>query len=285
LIAKLILNVRSATEADRPALANMIHFETRVHRHLDWRPPLEWINHPPCLVAEHNGAISSALFCPPDPPEVAWIRLFVVMSGDSVRETWEALWPEALQQLRAPGMVAGAIPLQAWFRTLLEESGFYEAQKIVLLTWNRDEPLPPARPNAPLIRPMTPDDITEVEEIDNRSFGKVWRNSRESIGLAFRQSAISTVAEDDSGLLGYQISTASPMGGHLARLAVLPDRQGQGIGFALTRDLLDEFYRRGAQRVSVNTQENNEISIALYQKLGFHQTGEDYPVYLFNCSD
>jgi len=87
------------------------------------------------------------------------------------------------------------------------------------------------------------------------------------------------VAEDDGQLLGYQISTATTMGGHLARLAVHPAAQGGGIGYALVHDMLSQFTRRGARQVTVNTQQDNLVSLALYQKAGFKRTGEEYPVY------
>jgi ribosomal protein S18 acetylase RimI-like enzyme len=72
------------------------------------------------------------------------------------------------------------------------------------------------------------------------------------------------------------------MGGHLARLAVLPDFQGMGIGSALVQDLLWYFRRRGAQRVTVNTQKDNLASLAVYRKAGFFLTGEEYPVFQYN---
>jgi ribosomal protein S18 acetylase RimI-like enzyme len=69
------------------------------------------------------------------------------------------------------------------------------------------------------------------------------------------------------------------MGGHLARLAVLPDFQCRGIGYCLLYDLLSQFYRRGARSVTVNTQNDNLASIAVYEKIGFRATGETYPIY------
>jgi ribosomal-protein-alanine N-acetyltransferase len=75
------------------------------------------------------------------------------------------------------------------------------------------------------------------------------------------------------------MSTGSPFGGHLARLAVHPEFQGRGIGHALLHDLLVRFQERGAMRVTVNTQDNNHASLRLYRKAHFHLTGESYPVY------
>src|SRR3989304_2504962 len=91
--------VRSATNEDRQSLANLIHYEVYVHRHLDWRPPIDWVGRQPCLVAERNGHLIAALICPPDPPEVAWIRLFAVSQDAALEEAWNILWVRALNQL------------------------------------------------------------------------------------------------------------------------------------------------------------------------------------------
>ena len=85
-----------------------------------------------------------------------------------------------------------------------------------------------------------------------------------------------------SALVGYQISTASPLGGHLARLAVCPEQQCKGIGYSLVVDTLSQFNRRGAQRVTVNTQQDNLASLSLYKKAGFRETREQYPVYQYS---
>lgn len=276
------IKVRSVHDNDRHQLANLIHFETYVHRHLDWRPPLDWIGHAPYLVAERDEDILAALVCPPDPPKAAWIRLFAVSSNWHVSDAWNTLWAAAREQLHAIDEVfVAAIPLQQWFRSILEKSGFILSDNVVSLVWQRGTSLTPPKDLPFRIRPMNFDDITAVEELDWKAFGDLWRNSRDSLMLAYKQHAVATVAEDDNGLVGYQISTASPMGGHLARLAVHPNVQSKGIGFALVRDALDQFERRGAIRVSVNTQEANAASLSLYRKSGFRLTGEVYPVYIY----
>ena len=127
---------------------------------------------------------------------------------------------------------------------------------------------------------MNFDDLCAVQILDQRAFSPVWQNSRNLLEAAFEQAAIATVAEDDSGVIGYQISTSSSTGGHLARLAVAPEAQARGVGRALVNDLLSQFQRRGALRVTVNTQIDNLASIKLYERAGFKQLGELYPVYL-----
>jgi len=131
---------------------------------------------------------------------------------------------------------------------------------------------------------MNIDDLEHVEQLDTRAFGKLWRNSHNSLELAYRQAAIATVAEKEQRIIAYQISTANHLGGHLARLAVHPDSHGQGVGYAVLHDMLKQFERRGAKHISVNTQSDNIASLALYKKAGFESTGETYPVYQYTLS-
>jgi len=282
-ILKPQVTVRSAVTGDRQKLASLIHFEVYVHRHLDWRGPLDWITFPPYLVYEHRNDILAALACPPDPPMVAWIRLFAVAQTISVERAWEALWYEALEELRRlnePQWVA-ALALWPWFAELLQDQNFIEDTRVVMLQWEGGSNLPETNPTDLIIRPMNFDDIGEVHRIDEAAFAPIWQNSRPSLELAYRQALIATVAETQGRMVGYQISTPTPAGGHLARLAVLPDFQGLGIGYCLVRNLLGQFRQRGARKVTVNTQKNNPASLSLYKRMGFRLTGEDYPVYLY----
>jgi ribosomal protein S18 acetylase RimI-like enzyme len=278
------IRVVPATNSDRQSIANLIHFGAYVHRHLDWRPPLDWIGSTPFLIACRESEVIGALVCPPDPPDIAWIRLFAVAQGAAPDKVWRELWSVALPQLQdlSDSMRITVIPLHSWFETLLKTSEFRCDHKVVVLTWEGGE-RPVARQNTSLvIRSMTLDDVPEVEIIDAAAFGGVWRNSRPCLEIAYRQAALASVAQENGRMIGYQISTATQMGGHLARLAVLPDSQGSGVGYALLDDLLDQFEKRGAKSVTVNTQHDNLISLALYQKAGFRLTGEEYPVYEYD---
>ena len=46
--------------------------------------------------------------------------------------------------------------------------------------------------------------------------------------------------------------------------------------------VLDRILARGALRVTVNTQEDNLASLAIYKKAHFHTTGESYPIYEYD---
>ena len=126
---------------------------------------------------------------------------------------------------------------------------------------------------------MTLDDLEAVQDIDQAAFTPVWQNSLSYLEFAFRQAVSATVAESQGRLVGYQISTETPVGGHLSRLAVYPTHHGKGIGYTILLDLLNQFARRGVRAVTVNTQKDNLASLNLYRKAGFRLTGEEYPFY------
>ena len=270
-------SVRLANSGDRQQLASLIHFSPNVHRHLDWRPPLDWIGFQPYLVAERAGNILAALTCPTDPPDIAWIRLFAVSNDISVEDAWEILWSAAKQYLSK--VTIAAIPFQGWFHQQLISGKFTHTHDVAMLAWENQSLPPENEVPGCILRFMNFDDLHLINKLDQEAFGPIWQQSLDMLDMAFHQAAIATVAETPEGIIGYQISTAGSGGGHLARLAVHPQVRGQGIGYALARDMLIQFHRRGALRVTVNTQIDNYASLALYKKVGFRPTGEVYPVY------
>ena len=278
------LTIRSADEADVQQLTNLIHFETQVHRHLDWMHPIAWVGQHPFVIAEYHGIVTAALACPPDPPNIAWIRMFAVSAGVSTHSVWRPLWEKAETQLRElvnPVTVA-VIPLQKWFQNLMTNTEFEHTHDVIVLTRKGGELSSPGQHPDIQIREMTEADLDQVEEVDSSAFVSLWRISNTGLKTAFEHAAIATVAEVSNELVAYQISTSGSVGGHLARLAVKPDFQGLRIASNLLYDLLAKFAIRGITNISVNTQHNNPASIGLYDKFGFIQTGEVYPVYEFS---
>jgi ribosomal-protein-alanine N-acetyltransferase len=274
------LAVRTAVSADHQRIADLIFFESHVHRHLDWRAPLDWLGHSPYWVIEEDGRLTGALACPPDPESIAWIRLFAFASDRSGPSAWSLLWNAAHPQLaQGGGATVAAIAIQRWFDPILIGAGFDLAGDIVLLEWEHQAAPRAAVPSGVAIRAMTFEDLPGVLEVDAAAFEPLWRNSLEALSKAYAQASYASVAHDRSGLIGYQLSTAASFGTHLARLAVRPEAQRRGLGAALVSDLLAQIPRGSESRVTVNTQANNAASLALYQRLGFRRTGERYPVY------
>jgi ribosomal protein S18 acetylase RimI-like enzyme len=275
--------IRTALPADRSRLANIIHFGAYIHQHLDWKPVLDWIGSGPYLLLEKNHELFGALACPPDLPDITWIRLFAVTSGINVRQAWDILWEAAEAEIRRINRIRVAvISLQSWFNGLLEASQFEHTDNVIVLVWDRSYNLPDPSSHGVRLRFMTPEDLIPILEIDHEAFGAVWKNSMEALELAYQQSSLATVAEIGDEIVGYQYSTSSTMGGHLARLAVKPGMQGNGIGYLLVHQVINQFKKQGFRHVTVNTQQNNAASLALYSRAGFTLTGESYRVYQNN---
>jgi ribosomal protein S18 acetylase RimI-like enzyme len=281
-MSEIDYSVRTASFTDRSRLANLLHFGAYIHQHLDWKQPLDWIGSQPYLLLERRGSIMGTLACPPDLPEITWIRLFAVNSAISVGQAWKLLWEAAGRELTRFGKImVAAISLQGWFNELLESSGFDHTDDVIVLMWDGTS-IPQPNSTSVIIRSMVPKDLTTIEIIDHDAFGNVWKNSLEALNLAFQQSSVATVAECGKEIVGYQFSTFSAMGGHLARLAVKPTMQRMGIGYSLVYQVLTEFYKKGIHRVTVNTQQNNVASLALYARASFALTGESYRVYQYD---
>lgn len=280
-MVNLEIQVRSALAKDHQQIANLIYYEPYIHRHLDWRTPLDWLGAPEFWVAEFGRLVTAALACPIDPVNIAWIRLFASSGDLTLTDSWSSLWQVAMEELSVKGGVtAAAITTQEWFVPLLQSSGFSITQRIVILEHDGISSAPFKNPPGISIRPMTLVDIPAVAVLDAAAFVPLWQNSLDALQRALAQAGWASVAESKDGIVGYQISTYNPFGGHLARLAVYPGVQQQGIGYALVHDLLQESARRGLRKITVNTQDDNEASLSLYRKIGFHRTKEEYPVYI-----
>jgi ribosomal protein S18 acetylase RimI-like enzyme len=279
--------VRRADPSDHQQLSNLIFFESRLHRHLDWRSPLEWLGAPFYWALEEGGQITAALACPPERAGIAWVRLFVYTGRWSAQDAWNLMWPTARDEIaRAGGAKVSAIAIQPWFQELLAASRFENRQQIVMLEWRgfASQPAVARESGGIHLRRMTEADLPEVEKTDAASFDPLWQNPLETIRKAFAQALYATVAENETGIIGYQLSTGGGQRAHLARLAVHPSVQGRGAGRALLSDLFQYLTYAGIPRLSVNTQSDNQVSLSLYQRTGFIRTGEEYPVYTFDVS-
>jgi ribosomal protein S18 acetylase RimI-like enzyme len=276
----LNLQVRPAGLQDRQLISNLVFFQNHAHRHLDWRPPLDWLGSPYFWLIEDDGRALAALACPPDPPGVAWIRLFAYGGRVSASEAWFTLWDLAREETsRRGGVQVAVIAMQTWMRDLMERTEFDWLQNIVMLEWQGRPALPPSLRAGLTLRAMFEADLPAVEQVDTDAFDPLWRISLDNLQRAFAQSVSATVVESQGRLLGYQLSTGKPDGAHLARLAVRKEAQRLGLGAALVAGLIQQMRQRGAGHISVNTQSDNHVSLALYQKLGFLRTGEQHPVY------
>ena len=279
MMTRSLKEIRVIENTDRQKINQLIDYGLYVHRHLDWFAPTDWVGRQPFMGVVVNNHLLAALACPPEPKNIAWIRLFAVSGEITLDDAWRSLWSATQEIIKRENLVIAAIPVYPWFQNLLISSQFKHINDVILLEWSHF-PLP-SFPEASLfsIREIVSEDLLDIAQVDKNAFNPLWQNSRSSLELAWTQSSLATVAEVNGEIIGYQISTATSSGGHLARLAVLPDWQGCGVGRALVNHLLTRFHLWGSLKVTVNTQVDNQASLALYQKTGFVRTGVSYKVY------
>ena len=276
------LQVRPAVPQDQHQIANLMFFESHVHRHLDWRAPLEWLGFPCYWVVEDVGRILAVLACPQDPPGVAWVRLFAHAKQLSLEDAWSALWQVAQKEIeKQGGATVALIVMHQWLKDLLSKIGFTHTQNIVMLEWKGMRAPEASSLEGVALRTMQPGDLPLVAKLDAAAFKPLWQNTLDALEKALPQATSAVVAEDAQGMVGYQISTANPFGAHLARLAVRPDAQRRGLGSMIVTDLIRRLKKKGVARLTVNTQSDNLSSLALYDKMGFVVTGEKFPVYCY----
>lgn len=269
--------IRQATADDRATVDGLILGARWKHFHLDWMEPTALTERSPFLVATHSGLAVGCLGCPPDLPGVAWLRAFAVASGYRLERAWQQLWEMAGGRLRDLQVerVAG-LPIEGWFETLLDQSGFETTNAVVFFERELSRPIPNSTGRS---RPIASADETPLLELDHLAFEPFWQLSGDSLQAALGLADSATLIELEGGIIGYQITTSSPFGAHLARLAVHPDRRRQGFGRELVLDSLHSARKASLGRLSVNTQADNLASQRLYRKLGFQETGQRFRVY------
>lgn len=275
--------IRSASRYDLPALNRFLDSAPRFHRHLDWCPPLDWLGSQPFVLLDSNEGIQACLVCTEDPPKIAWVRYFACAAGINPLSTWPPLFDACLAYFRAKQLPwVPALGLSDWFTNLLRRNRFELHQHIVSLEREAADPLPPIEPNPQVfVRMMQPDDLERVAEIDRLAFEPIWQNSLKQVRQSYDLAVYATVADIDDQVVGFQISTSNVFAYHLARLAVLPELQHQGVGMTLLVDLIQRARQDHIWQITINTQDDNSTSLALYQKAGFILSSEHFPVFLY----
>jgi ribosomal protein S18 acetylase RimI-like enzyme len=271
-----------ATIEHKLEISRFLNQENPTHRHLDWFSPLDWLGQQPYLLEKYQDHIQAVMLSAPEVKGATWLRLFSAENTLSIQDTWDRLLAKTILMLKDLNITQfAALSFSNWFKDLLLKANFFQHNTIVVLEWNRDQIDKEITAPHINIRPMRPKDLPEIEHIDHLAFSSLWQNSLSGLTKAYKQPGICTVATDHDRIIGYQISTVVTIQGHLARLAVHPEHQRQGVASALVLDLLERLVGLGAWCITVNTQSDNNPSLALYEKFGFKTTPETIPVYLF----
>jgi ribosomal-protein-alanine N-acetyltransferase len=226
------------------------------------------------VVVESGPVIVGALFAWPDESPVAWVRLASLLDRISVDEWLDAALPALLPTLRRRGVRNLAwMDHWDWAGPYLAARGFHPLTDVETMV-KFDRSLPLANETTATVRAAAPEDIAGIARVDESAFAAHWRNSQATVARRFQNSPLFMVAEIAGTVVGYADGEIRPPSAHLNRVAVLPDSQGRGIGEALLRRTLRQFWQEGAEQVTLNTQAHNLRARRLYRRLGFAPTGE-----------
>ena len=121
----------------------------------------------------------------------------------------------------------------------------------------------------------------QIRRIDDLAFPWLWRNGSIEFSAYIRMPDVRIYLGLDNGRpVSYHGITLYRGWGHLDRIAVLPELQGQGVGFQTLRHAAAVMARAGAETVGLSTQGHNDQSRQLYERFGFvRQSNNDYRIY------
>lgn len=209
----------------------------------------------------------------------AQLRGCALLNGWQVDNGVQTLWEPLRALLRARGL-RHVLHLGAtdWIVGPLQRAGFHITDSLVTLERGvgierAGEGQGPAR-----LRGPRTDDIDALLALDTLAFEPPWRLTRSDLIGFMLTGGHFVVAELDGRPMGYAFSDVHLEVGQLARLAVHPARQRQGIGSQLLTDSLAFCRRAGARTFTLNTQESNAASRLLYARHGLRVVGGGTPV-------
>jgi len=141
-----------------------------------------------------------------------------------------------------------------------------------------------ANNNRVMIRPMTEEDLLQVETIEQESFSLPWSFDAFKSTLD-REDTLYLVAAEGDTIVGYCGMYISFDEGEVPNVAVKKESRGCGIGKRMMNELLTQARARGVVSVFLEVRKSNEAAKRLYEKLGFEAAGIRKNFYEFPKED
>lgn len=132
-----------------------------------------------------------------------------------------------------------------------------------------------------IIRPMRPDDIPAVAEIERACFSQPWSEQGFLDGM---KDAVFLVAEEDH-IAGYIGMYQMPPEGEITNVAVAADDRNKGYGKALVNKMQQWAVEHGINRIVLEVRAGNAGAIHVYESLGFCRLGVRKNFYQFPKED
>jgi ribosomal-protein-alanine N-acetyltransferase len=236
----------------------------------------EYLPREPFLLAEEAGQLRGFLAWVVRLPQQGSLAAAGLADNVDVSFWLDHLLPPCVAHLHRGGATALSYTgSSAWLLDPLLDRGFEIISHIASYEktgWS----IPQEGNQAVMVRPVETTEMMELVALDAQSFHPRWQNSLETLWRWRESLPYFVVATTDDSVAGYcYCSTSEPGRGHLIRVAVHPDWQGQGIGTRLMAEAIRYFQQAGARHISLNTQEENKQAQRLYQRFGFRLVGRE----------
>lgn len=138
--------------------------------------------------------------------------------------------------------------------------------------------------NSVVIRPALIEDISAIIKIEQQAkpaahwteekYREIFENEMPGPITGSKGShRIVMVAEDEAGLQGFGIMQLLHQECEIENLVVTPEVRRRGVGKRLLRTLIDLARKHGATAVFLEVRDGNEAARALYNGVGFRESG------------
>ncbi len=271
--------VRTIKSTDVRSLMRLIDTAWRVHLRIAPVDLLAKVKDLPGFLAEDKVGLRGFMMMDPLQPDIA----LIVAAG--LRDTWgvkpylDLLLPKVEQaaiNYELPGLVY--IGNAAWLVDDLKSCGFETRELIVAFERMGIDPPPKPAPTPARIRAAHYNDLPTLLTLDRLAFSHIWHKSFGNLSEALSKAVSFAVALVDDRIVAYEWCEIYKEHAHLTRLAVHPNYQGHGIGAQLLHQAIVDALEGGADLITLNTQEENRRSQALYERFGFVNTKQRMPV-------
>lgn len=270
---------RLAQPTDRPALADLQVRAWRRHGMLAVEDQVALLNSGfSTLAFAHERAIGFLGLRLREPTEDGlWVdaAMVTLASGAATGRMLGSLLAAALPGLRTHGTTGiVCLTVDTWLSDALQEVGFSEIDQVITYTRHTEHGVPLVRQVATL-RPAGPAEADAVLALNAAAFGSFWRYDLATTLSWLFTADHAVLAERDGRPVGFALTshTSDNSYDQLIRLATHPEAQGQGIGRQLVANSIAFSRRTGSPGLALNTQASNTVSRHLYETLEFHVVG------------
>lgn len=256
-----------------------------VQQHLDWESIPDQVQNGKVALCYRDDELLGILSISGLQPDNQWVKIFAIKKESQKYILWKKLLSEAIQQQQIDSFYT--IAYWDWYQKLVhQERNFKPFDEVVTLEKIGSFEFPYGSPNQPSnIRRLTLDDLDSIYSIDQSAFSPPWQLDIENLEAAIKHSKIGSVILQNDEIAGYLLCDPQGFSAHLSRIAISPKHLRKNLGSSLIFNLFGEVAKLQVPSLTVNTQASNIASLSLYRKFGFIPTGEQIPVFSYDCTD